>query len=334
MKYVSLGNSGLKVSELCMGSMTFGRETDEQTSYTMMDEFSGAGGNFIDTANVYSRGTSEEIVGKWLKRKRREDYVIATKVRFPMGDGPNESGLGRAHIMQQVDASLKRLQTDYIDLYQVHCQDPTTPLEETLASLNTLIETGKVRYIGASNFTPSVLQKALDISAAHGWAPFVSLQAKYNLLTRSGEWELLPLCAREGLGFMVWGPLLGGWLSGRYTRDMQAPPKNSRVEQAEEEGWFESWQNYNTEATWQVIDSLLEIAKETGRSPAQVSLNWLLRKCEVTSPIIGARRLEHLRDNLSTAEWSLTQEQMQRLNKASSIPAPYPYDMVQQNCGC
>lgn len=334
MQYVSLGNSGLKVSELCMGSMTFGRETDEQTSYTMMDDFSAAGGNFIDTANVYSRGTSEKIVGKWLKRQRREDYVVATKVRFPMGDGPNESGLGRAHIMQQVEASLKRLQTDYIDLYQVHCQDPTTPLEESLATLNNLVQSGKVRYIGASNFTPSVLQKALDISAARGWAPFVSLQAKYNLLTRSGEWELLPLCAREGLGFMVWGPLLGGWLSGRYTRDMQAPPKNSRVEQAEEEGWFESWQNYNTEATWQVIDSLLEIAKETGRSPAQVSLNWLLRKCEVTSPIIGARRLEHLRDNLSAAEWSLTQEQMQRLNKASSIPAPYPYDMVQQNCGC
>ena len=334
MKYTSLGNSGLKVSELCLGSMTFGRETNEETSYKMMDNFSGAGGNFIDTANVYSRGTSEEIVGKWLKRQRREDYVIATKVRFPMGEGPNESGLGRAHILQQIDASLERLQTDYIDLYQVHCQDPTTPLEETLDTLDGLVQEGKVRYIGASNFTPSMLQKALDMSAVNGWEPFISLQAKYNLLVRSTEWEMLPLCAREGLGFMVWGPLLGGWLSGRYTRDMQGPPTNTRVEQAEKEGWFESWQNYNKESTWRIIDTLLEISKETGKSPAQVSLNWLLRKCEVTSPIIGARTLEHLRDNLGAAEWSLTQEQMQRLNEASAIPAPYPYDFVQQNCGC
>ena len=332
MKFRNLGNSGLKVSELCMGSMTFGRETEEETSYGMLDEFTAKGGNFIDTANVYSRGTSEEIVGKWLKRQRREDYVVATKVRFPMGSGPNERGLSRSHIMQQVDESLKRLHTDYIDLYQVHGEDPGTPLEETLSTLDTLIKSGKVRYIGASNFTPSMLQKALDISAAHGWQAFISLQAKYNLLTRSSEWELLPLCSREGLGFMVWGPLLGGWLSGRYTRDMQVPPHNSRVEQAEKEGWFESWNNYNTEATWQIIDTVLEISKETGRSPAQVSLNWLLRKCEVTSPIIGARTLEHLRDNLATVDWSLTQEQTQRLNEASEISAPYPYDFVQQNC--
>ncbi len=334
MKYTNLGNSGLKVSELCLGSMTFGRETDEEDSYKMMDEYSSAGGNFIDTANVYSRGTSEEIVGKWLKRQRREDFVIATKVRFPMGDGPNESGLGRSHILRQVEESLQRLNTDYIDLYQVHCQDPTTPLKETLSTLHNLVQSGKVRYIGASNFTPSMLQQALDISAEHGWEPFISLQAKYNLLTRSTEWELLPLCAREGLGFMVWGPLLGGWLSGRYTRDMHAPPANSRVEQAGKEGWFESWENYNTEATWRIIDTLLEVSKETGRSPAQVALNWLLRKCEVTSPIIGARKLEHLRDNLATVEWSLNKDQMDRLNKASAIAAPYPYDFVQQNCGC
>lgn len=334
MEYQNLGNSGLSVSRLCMGAMTFGRETSEKDSYHMLDDFAAKGGNFIDTANVYSKGTSEEIVGKWLANRSRDDYVVATKVRFSMGDGPNEHGLGRKHILQQIDASLRRLQTDYIDLYQVHCEDPVTPLEETLSTLNDLVERGKVRYIGASNFTPSMLQKALDISRGRGWAPFISLQGKYNLLTRSTEWELLPLCRREGLGFMVWGPLLGGWLSGRYTRDMEAPPEGSRVKTAEQEGWFEAWRNFNTEHTWGIIDVLLQIAKETGRSPAQISLNWLLQNCDVTSPILGARKLEHLQDNLGSEGWSLSENQLDRLNAVSTISAPYPYDMVRQNCGC
>lgn len=332
MRYVFLGNSGLKVSNVCMGAMTFGRETTEADSFRMLDEFHTAGGNFIDTANVYSRGISEEIVGKWLKNHKRDDWVVATKVRFSMGSGPNDRGLSRKHILAQVDASLSRLQSDYIDLYQLHCEDPNTPLEESLGTLNDLVKAGKIRYIGASNFTPSVLQKALDTSRNGALEAFISLQAKYNLLTRSSEWELLPLCEREKLSFLVWGPLLGGWLSGRYTRGMEAPPAHSRVHAAEKEGWVESWKNYNTEHTWRVIDALLELAGETGHSPAQVALNWLLQKSDTVIPIIGARKIEHLRDNLGTMEWSLSAEQMRTLDEASEIPLPYPYEMVQKNC--
>ncbi len=332
MEYVSLGHSGLSVSSLCLGAMTFGRETNESDSYRMLDMFSAAGGNFIDTANVYSRGLSEEIVGSWLSRQNRDDFVIATKVRFPMGNGPNDRGLGRKHILQQVEASLRRLKTNYIDLYQLHCQDPHTPLDETLYTLNELVRQGKIRYIGASNFTPSMLQKAVDISRSKGWEAFISLQAKYNLLVRSSEWELLPLCEREGLSFMVWGPLLGGWLSGRYKRGMEGPPPNSRVEDAEKEGWFESWTNYNNEHTWKVIDALLEISREVSRSPAQVALNWLRGNYSVTLPIIGARKLEHLKDNLDSVTWSLSREHVEYLNKMSDVPRPYPYDTIEQNC--
>ncbi len=332
MDYKFLGRSGLRVSSLCLGAMTFGRETSESDSHRMLDMFAAAGGNFVDTANVYSQGLSEEIIGTWLKTQQRDDFVIATKVRFPMGNGPNDSGLGRKHIIQQVEASLGRLKTDYIDLYQVHCQDPYTPLEETLGTLDELVHQGRVRYIGASNFSPSMLQKALDISRSARWEAFISLQAKYNLLVRSSEWELLPQCEREGLGFMVWGPLHGGWLSGRYRRGMEGPPAESRVEMAQKEGWFESWANYNNEHTWKVIDALMEVSIETGRSPAQVALNWLRGNYGVTVPIIGARKLEHLRDNLESVQWKLGSRHVDFLNKASEITLPYPYDMIKQNC--
>ena len=334
MEYRNLGKTGLKVSELCLGAMTFGRETDETLSHRMMDRFAAAGGNFIDTADVYSAGVSEEIVGRWLKGKDREDYVLATKVRFgTMGrDKVNRSGLARKHIAAEVDASLKRLQVDYIDLYQVHCWDRFTPLEETLSTLNDLVRAGKVRYIGASNYSGWQLQKAIDISRANGWEPFVSLQALYNLLDRELEWELLPLAREEGLGVLPWSPLRGGWLSGKYHRGMTAPVAGARIEKASKEGWSETWERYANEFTWTVVDALVAIAKERGKEPAQVALNWLLRQGGVTAPITGVRNMEQLESNIGATGWALAEDELGLLNAASDRPLPYPYDF-QRNAG-
>ena len=328
MNYRFMGRTGLKVSELCLGAMTFGREADEALSHTMLDSFVEAGGNFIDTADVYSRGISEEVTGNWLSKQNRDDLVIATKVRFPMGDGPNDVGLSRKHIMAGVEASLKRLQTDYIDLYQVHCWDEKTPLEETLSTLNDLVRRGMVRYIGVSNFNGWQLQRAVMLSKQLGLEAFTCLQPQYNLLCRSTEWELVPLCELEGIGIIPWSPLRGGWLSGKFRRGMSAPPAGSRVEKAEVEGWSESWSGYNNEHTWQVLDALHEVATETERHPAQVAIRWLLENPAVTAPIIGARNEEQLSINMGASGWSLSPEQLTKLNQASEISLPYPYDHI------
>ncbi|MCM3728790.1 aldo/keto reductase [Neobacillus cucumis] len=326
MEFRYLGKTGLRVSELCLGTMTFGRETSEQDSFKILDRFVAEGGNFIDTADVYTRGISEEIVGKWLQEQKRDDFVIATKVRFPMGEGPNDIGLSRKHIMNGVKESLRRLGTDYIDLYQVHAWDPRTPLEETLSTLNDLVREGLVRYIGASNFKGWQLQKAIDTSRQNGWEAFVCLQPQHNLLCRATEWELLDVCINEGLGVIPWSPLRGGWLSGKYTKDMVTPPENTRVALAEKEGWGESWSNYNNEFTWQVLETLYAVAKEAEKTPAQAAINWLLNQPAVTAPIIGARTMEQLEANLGAAGWSLTKEQIDRLNRASDIYVTYPYN--------
>ncbi len=326
MNYRFMGRTGMRVSDLCLGAMTFGRETSESDSHTILDRFIAAGGNFIDTADVYSRGISEEIVGLWLKNQNRDNLVVATKVRFPMGEGPNEVGLSRKHIVAGIEASLRRLQTDYIDLYQVHAWDAITPLEETLSTLDVLVRTGKVRYVGVSNYTGWQLQKAIDMCRRMGWEPFTCLQPQYNLLCRSTEWELVPVCLNEGLGIIPWSPLRGGWLSGKYRRGMAAPPEGTRVEIAEKMGWSESWSNYNNEATWRVIDALLVVAEQSGKTPAQVAINWLLQKPGVTAPIIGARTIEQYEANMGSTGWSLTPEQIQTLDTASDAPAPYPYD--------
>ncbi len=323
-----LGKTGLKVSELCLGAMTFGREADEATSHAMLDRFIEAGGNFIDTANVYAGGESEKALGRWLKGKRRDDVVIATKVRFPMGQGVNDIGLSRKHILASVEASLNRLGTDYIDLYQVHCWDAVTPLVETLSTLDGLVRSGKVRYVGASNFSGWQLQKAIDLSLAHGWELFRCLQPLYNLLDRDVEWELIPVCQNEGLGVIPWSPLRGGWLSGKFHRGMTAPPADTRIKQATEQGWSESWDTYNTEDTWRVIDALEAVAKESGKSMAQVALNWVVNRPGVTAPIVGARTLKQLEDNLGAVGWSLTPEQTTRLNDASTKRLPYPYNFI------
>lgn len=330
MEYRFMGKTGLKVSDLCLGAMTFGRECPEDLSHRILDRFVEAGGNFIDTADVYSLGVSEEIVGRWLAGKDRDGMVIATKLRHgtddPAARRPNRFGLGRKHIMAAVDASLRRLKTDYIDLYQVHLWDPATPFEETQSALNDLVRSGKVRYLGASNYSGWQLQKAVDLSKAKGWEPFACLQALYNLLDRESEWELLPACRNEGLGFIAWSPLRGGWLSGKFHRGMSEPPDNSRVKGAEQRGWSESWTRYGNEGTWKVIDALQAIGKETGKTPAQVALNWVLRRPGVTGPIIGARNLQQLDENIAASGWSLSDEQVGRLDAASAKPLPYPYE--------
>lgn len=328
MQYKKLGNSGLIVSELCMGAMTFGRETPKEESFRMLDMYVESGGNFIDTANVYSKGVSEEILGEWLKKQKRDEFVIATKVRFPMGDKPNQSGLGRKHITESLEASLKRMNTDYTDVFYAHAWDDNTPLEETMETFSDLVKQGKIRHAAVSNYGARHVQKAVDFSTFKGYTPYIALQAKYNLVIREPEWELLPVCEENGLGFVVWGPLFGGWLSGRYQRGMTEPPEG-RIKEAEKQDWFEKWSRYNVETTWKIIDKLMEISARRGKSPAQVALNWLLNKKHVTSLILGASKLSHLEDNLGCIGWSLNLEDMTVLDEVSEIEKPYPYDFLE-----
>lgn len=327
MNYVFLGATGMKVSELCLGTMTFGRETSESDAHGIMDAFVDSGGTFIDTANVYSRGTSEEIIGRWLSGRNRHDIVLATKGRFPMGDGPNDTGASRKTIVQHVEDSLCRLGTDYIDLYQMHCWDRGTELEETLSTLDNLVTSGKVRYIGASNYTGRQLQKAIDIQKAHGWERFRCLQPQYSLLCRTTEWELIPVCEQENLAVIPWSPLKGGWLSGKYRRGMTEMPSGSRLAD-KKDNWFETWERMNTEATWRVIDVVGEVAGECERSFVQVSLRWLLQQKAVTAPIVGVRTKAHLDHAVEALNFSLTEEQMQRLTEASEPALEYPWDFV------
>ncbi|MBX3063529.1 MAG: aldo/keto reductase [Anaerolineae bacterium] len=323
-----MGKTGLSVSELCLGAMTFGRESTEDISNEMLNRFVEAGGNFIDTADAYSAGVSEEILGRWLKSKQRHELVIATKVRWGTREGANNAGLSRKHILDAVEGSLRRLGTDYLDLYQVHMWDPYTPIEETLRTLDGLLRDGKVRYLGVSNFSGWQLQKAIDISKQMGWEQFTCLQPLYNLLDRELEWELMPICLNEGLGIIPWSPLRGGWLSGKYQRGMSAAPEGTRVEEAERRGWTEGWSVYGNEHTWGVIDALEAVGKEAGKSVAQVALNWLLQRPGVTAPIIGARTMAQFEDNMGATGWSLSTDQMERLNKASAKTLPYPYNYL------
>ncbi|MEQ4209692.1 aldo/keto reductase [Actinopolymorpha sp. B17G11] len=327
MEQRSLGRTGLKVSELCMGTMTFGNETDEQTAHQMLDAFVDAGGTFVDTANGYSAGASEEILGRWLKNRQRDDLVIATKVFHRVGPGHNDRGGGRKHIMTAVESSLRRLGTDYIDLYQTHVFDENTPLEETLSTLDRLVTSGKVRFVGASTYAGWQLQKSIDLARQHGWEPYVCLQPLYNLLDRDAEWELVPVCLTEGLGLIAWSPLRMGLLTGKYHRGMTEPISGTRVERLNAIG-DPAWTRYATEHTWRVLDVVREIAEEAGRSAAQVSLRWLSQRPGVTAPIIGARTMEHYEDNVGAVGWSLTDDQMRRLNDVSVRSLPYPHDVL------
>lgn len=322
MDYRSLGSTGLKVSELCLGAMMFGDKTDEQDSRRILDTFTEAGGTFIDTADIYGAGRSEEVLGRWLKTQRRSDYVIASKVWAPMGPRPTDQGLSRKHLLDAVDASLRRLGTDYLDLYQLHRWDDSTPLTETLSTLDTLVRSGKVRYLGVSNFSGWQLQKAVDLCDRYGWERISCLQPLYTLLDRSPEWELLPVCRNEGLGVITWSPLRSGWLSGRFRRGMTTPPGDSKVAGPGTHGW----ERYANEHTWQVVDELTAVAEEAGRTIPQVAVRWLLQQPGVTAPIIGPRTPDYLDDLLGAIGWELTPEQLDRL-EAASRPAslPYPY---------
>ena len=325
MEYRRLGETGLMVSELCLGCMTFGRETDEEDSKGLVGRFLDAGGNFIDTADVYSKGVSEEISGRAI-RGVRDDVVLATKVRFPMGDGPNDVGLSRKHVTQGCEDSLRRLGTDFIDLYQVHCWDAATPLEETLSALTDLVRAGKVRYVGVSNFTAWQIMKSVCVSEANGFERFVCLQPQYSLVERNVEYEILPVCEEGGLGVIPWSPLGGGFLSGKYRRG-EEPPEGSRISEAVE-SMEEYWDRRATERNWRVLDVVGEIAEATGRSYSQIALNWLLRQPMVTAPILGVRTMEQLEDNLGAAGWELDEDQVRRLSEAGAPEDTYPHRFI------
>jgi aryl-alcohol dehydrogenase-like predicted oxidoreductase len=326
MRYRFLGRTSLAVSELCLGAMTFGRESDEETSHRMMDRFAEAGGTFLDTADAYGAGRSEEIVGRWRKQHDRDDWVISTKVRW--GPGGNREGLGRKHVMTAAEGSLRRLGTDHIDLYHVHGWDPAAPVEEVVRTLDLLVTSGKVRHLAVSNWAAWQIQKALGVADKRGWEPFAAIQPRYNLLDREFEWEQGPLAADAGLGVLPWSPLRGGWLTGRYQRGGSAPA-GSRVGMAESENWGERWAMYDNDRTWRVLDELAAVAREAGREQAQVALNWLLGRPAVTAPIIGARSMQQLESNLGATDWDLDAALVERLDAVTTVdPLPFPYDTL------
>jgi aryl-alcohol dehydrogenase-like predicted oxidoreductase len=321
MEYRKLGRTGLMVSELCLGTMTFGNEADEQTSKSVTDRFVEAGGNFLDTANVYSRGISEKITGRVI-RDYREDVVLATKFRFPMGEGPNDSGASRKHIISACEASLRRLYTDYIDLYQIHCWDSSSPIEETLSALDDLVRAGKVRYIGCSNFTGWQIEKSVRVSEREGLARFDCVQPQYSLVVRDIEHEVLPASREEGLGVLPWSPLAGGFLTGKYSRE-DAPPENTRMA-----SWVDTWKRHATPEKFDIVDRVCEIANSRGKEPAQIALSWVKDRPGVTSPILGARNVEQLDKNLGVIGWSLEEQDLNLLEEVSALPYAYPYNMI------
>lgn len=303
MEYRRLGRTGLKVSHICMGCMTFGWQVDEGGSARLVGRALEAGVNFFDTANVYAEGRSEEFLGKAIKGKR-DSLVIATKVRGRVGEGPNDSGLTRKHIMKAVEDSLRRLGTDYIDLYQVHSVDPETPIEETLRALDDLMHQGKVRYVGCSNFAAWQLGKALWVSDKHNLTRFDSVQPRYNLISRQIELELLPLCAEEGIGVIVYNPLAGGLLTGKYSKDVP-PPEGTRFALRE---LYRS--RYWHGSSFEAVERLRGIAEGSGRTMTQLALAWVLRNATVTSAIIGATSMTQLEENLAAADLELGDEAM------------------------
>jgi aryl-alcohol dehydrogenase-like predicted oxidoreductase len=327
MKYATLGNTGLQVSRLCFGTMTFGDgrgmfKAIGAVGQAAADELVRlsieSGINFFDTADVYTEGESEAILGQSLKNLKipRQQVVVATKVYGRVGPGRNEAGASRGHIMDGVEASLRRLQTDHIDLYQIHGSDAVTPIEETLRALDTLVQQGKVRYVGCSNWQAWKLAKALGICEFKNLARLDTLQAYYSIAGRDLERELVPLLQSEKVGLLVWSPLAGGLLSGKYTRANQQPADSRRNE-------FD-FPLVDKERTWKILDAMAPIAKAHGCSPARVSLAWLLAKPVVTSVIIGAKRRDQLEDNLAAAELTLTQEEIRRLDEVSALPPEYP----------
>jgi aryl-alcohol dehydrogenase-like predicted oxidoreductase len=327
MEYTTLGNTGLLVSKLCFGTMTFGDgrglfkaigAQGQAEADTLVKKSLEAGINFFDTADVYTEGESEKILGQSLKNLKiaRKDVVIATKVYGRVGIGRNDIGASRGHIMDGVEASLRRLEIDHIDLYQIHANDAVTPVEETLRALDTLVQQGKVRYVGCSNWQAWKIAKALGISEFKNLARFETIQAYYSIAGRDLEREIVPLMESEKVGLLVWSPLAGGLLSGKFSRTNQKPADSRRTD-------FD-FPVVDKERTWKILDVMAPIAKAHGCSPARLSLAWLLAKPVVTSVIIGAKRLDQLEDNLAAVELKLTQDELRQLDEVSALPPEYP----------
>ncbi|RQH02760.1 aldo/keto reductase [Paraburkholderia dinghuensis] len=333
MRYNTLGHTGLFVSELCLGTMTFGGgagiwsqigDVQQADAERLIGRAIDAGINFIDTADVYSQGVSEQITGQALRNLKipREQVVIATKVFGQMGDSPNETGATRYHIMNGVKASLKRLQLDHIDLYQIHGFDPATPIEETVRALDALVQQGHVRYVGVSNWAAWQIVKALGVAHQHGLARFQSLQAYYTIAGRDLERELVPMLRSEGLGLMVWSPLAGGLLSGKYGRGTEGEAGSRRTT-------FD-FPPVNRERAWDCVDAMRSIADNKGVSVAQIALAWLLHQPVVTSVIVGAKRVDQLDDNVAATKVPLSAEELAILDEVSQLPAEYPGWMLER----
>ena len=335
MEYRSLGAAGLKVPALSFGAGTFGGkgplfsawgDTDATQARRLLDICLEAGVNLFDTADVYSNGASEEILGAAIKG-RRSEVIISTKTALPMGDGPNDAGTSRSRLIKATEDALRRLGTDYIDLLQLHAFDASTPIEETLATLADLVRAGKLRYVGVSNFSGWQVMKSLDIAAARGYPRYVAHQVYYSLLGRDYEWELMPLGLDQGVGALVWSPLGWGRLTGKIRRG-QPPPAASRLHQTAEFG-----PPVEDERLFRIVAVLDEIAKETDRTVPQIAINWLLQRPTVSSVIIGARNEEQLRQNLGAVGWTLTPDQIARLDACSVVTAPYPYFPYRRQAG-
>lgn len=327
MEYRQLGGSGLKVPVLSFGTATFGGGTDFFRAWgrsdvaeasRLIDICLEAGVTLFDTADVYSDGLSEEILGQALAG-RRDKVLLSTKATFRLGEGPNEAGSSRHHLLQSCEASLRRLKTDYIDIYTLHGFDALTPVEEALRTLDDLVRSGKVRYIACSNFSGWHLMKSLAVSEKYGWARYVAHQAYYSLIGREYEWELMPLALDQKVGTIVWSPLAGGYLTGKVRRNQAAPAGSRQYELKGQEPPI------NAEVLYNIVEVLDEIAAETGKSLTQIALNWLLQRPTVASVIIGARNEDQLRQNLGAIGWQLTGEQVAKLDAASDIEPIYPY---------
>ena len=327
MEYRQLGHSGLKVSALSLGAGTFGGgseffkawgETDVEGAKKLVDVCLDAGVNLFDTADIYSYGLSEEILGKAIAGKR-DQLLISSKATFRFGDGPNNVGSSRYHLIRSCEDSLRRLNTDRIDIYHLHGFDAMTPVEESLSALNNLVESGKVRYIASSNFSGWHLMKALSISEKYGWARYIGHQVYYSLIGRDYEWELMPLALDQQVGALIWSPLGWGRLTGKIRRGHPLP-EVSRLHQTADQGPPVAFEH-----VYKVVDALDEIAKGTGKTVPQIALNWLLQRPSVATVIIGARDEAQLKENLGAAGWNLTAEQIEKLDQASAIERTYPY---------
>jgi aryl-alcohol dehydrogenase-like predicted oxidoreductase len=331
VEYRTLGRSGCAVSALALGTMTFGAETDEAGAHEQLDLFVEAGGTLVDLADVYSAGAAEEITGRWLASRPaevRDRVVLATKGRFPMGEEPNALGNSRRHLRRALEASMRRLGVDHVDLYQLHAWDPLTPLEETLRFLDDAVSAGKIGYPGLSNFTAWQVQKAVDLAEHQHLAVPVTLQPSYSLLFRDVEFEIVPACRHNGLGLLPWGPLGGGWLSGKYTRD-QRPEGATRLGEDPGRG-MEAYDRVGSrQRTWDVLEAVQDVAETRGVSMPQVALAWLAARPAVTSVILGARTTGQLRDNLGVVDVTLEPDDVARLDAVSDPGrADYPYGDV------